>query len=152
MLSSCTVQSEENAIGDYSLGLNWGWATKSEEHSLKRDECVCSLILVSSLLSLTEDVGLGQFPCRQGSSEGSLAWDTGVAENSCWARTFTTLAWAKHCLPLSHSFASPISLFLTGGDGCLRHGSTSRSRGCYGCRTGKGTLSHTEQPLHTQNP
>lgn len=78
-------------------------------------------------------------------------WDTEVAENNCWARTFTTLVWAKHCLPLSHSFASPISLFLSGGNGCPRHGSTSRSRSCCGCQTGKGTPSATEQPPCTQD-
>lgn len=83
MLSARTVQSGEEATGDYSLGLNCGQATKSEERSLKRGEFVCSPILVSSLLFLTEDVGLGQFLCRQAASEGSLAWDTGVAENNC---------------------------------------------------------------------
>lgn len=51
---SCTIQSEENIIGDYYLGQNRGWATKSEEPCLKMGEFVCFPILVYSSLSLTE--------------------------------------------------------------------------------------------------
>lgn len=96
----------------------------------------------ASLLSLTERKMLAWISfCF---SEGTSPRDTGVAENNCWARAFPTSVWAKYCLPRSHSFASPISLFLTGGNGCLRHGSNSRSLSCNGCQTRKGTPSPTE--------
>lgn len=143
---------EENTTDGYSLGLNWRWAAKSNECSLKKGELVCSPILVSSLLSLVEDIGLGQFLYREKFPERNLVWDTGVAENNCWARIFITLVWAKYCLLLSYSFASPVSLFLTEGDGCLRHGSNSRSYSYHGYQTRKGTPSPTEWPPHTQDP
>lgn len=73
---SCTLQSEENPIGDCYLGQNWGWATKSEEHSLKRGEFVCLPILVSSFLSLTERFAWISFWFFW----GSLPWNTGSWE------------------------------------------------------------------------
>lgn len=143
---SCTIQSEENAIGNYYLGQNWGWATKSEG-TLCENGWICLLSHPGLLLALSYRKMLAWISfCF---SEGTSPRDTGVAENNCWARTFPTSVWAKYCLPHSHSFASPISLFLTGGNGCLRHGSSSRSLSCKGCQTRKGTPSPTEC---TQDP